>query len=353
MDFIAKTVLGVMSGTSLDGIDLALVRFEKKECWSFKFIHTATVPYTPYWQCRLQKLTRFKLEELHDLNVDYTTYLGEVIENFLENNPTEKLDFISSHGHTALHQPQKGITYQIGNLPQLSSALGHVVVCDFRVADVALGGQGAPLVPGGEVHLFTNYAACVNLGGFANITQLEQQPTIAYDITAVNVVLNALAQKQGMPYDKNGAMAASGKLITPLLNDLNALSFYSILPPKSLGVEWVESTIVPLVEHYQEESIADLLHTYTVHSAKQIAKELPEHGDVLFTGGGAFNSFLMEKIKAFSSCKIVLPENDLIEYKEALIFAFLGVLRDLQLDNCLASVTGAKHNHSSGNIFLP
>ena len=353
MDFIAKTVLGVMSGTSLDGIDLALVRFEKKERWSFKFIHAETVPYSPHWQRRLQKLTRFKLEELHDLNVDYTNYLGEVIESFLKNNPTEKLDFISSHGHTALHQPQEGITYQIGNLPQLASALGHAVICDFRVADVALGGQGAPLVPGGEVHLFTNYAACVNLGGFANITQLEQQPTTAYDITAVNVVLNALAQKQGMPYDKNGESAASGKLITSLLNELNALSFYSILPPKSLGVEWVESTILPLLEQYQEESMADLLHTYTVHCAKQIAKELPGRGDVLFTGGGAFNSFLMEKIKAFSRCNIVLPENDLIEYKEALIFAFLGVLRDLQLDNCLASVTGAKHNHSSGNIFLP
>lgn len=342
-----------MSGTSLDGIDLALVHFEKKGSWNFKFIQAETVPYSPHWQHRLQKLTHFKLEELHDLNVAYTNYLAEVIQGFLEKNPTEKLDFISSHGHTALHQPQEGVTCQIGNLPQLATALGHVVICDFRVADVALGGQGAPLVPGGEVHLFTNYAACVNLGGFANITRLEQQPTTAYDITALNVVLNALAQKQGMPYDKNGESAASGKLITSLLNELNALSFYSILPPKSLGVEWVESTILPLLEQYQEESIADLLHTYTVHCAEQIAKELPGRGDVLFTGGGAFNSFLMEKIKAFSRCNIVLPEAELIEYKEALIFAFLGVLRDLQLDNCLASVTGAKHNHSSGNIFLP
>ena len=353
MDFFAKTVLGVMSGTSLDGIDLALVHFEKEESWSFKFISSETVPYSTYWYNRLKKLTHFKLEELHDLNAAYTSYLAEVIEKFLDKHPTVKLDFISSHGHTALHQPQDGITFQIGNLPQLATTLGHTVVCDFRVADVVLGGQGAPLVPGGEVHLFKRYAACVNLGGFANITQLEQESTIAYDITAVNVVLNTLARQLGMSYDKNGAIAESGKIITPLFQALNALSFYTILPPKSLGVEWVESTIFPLLAQYQKESIADLLHTYTVHCAKQIAKELPGRGDVLFTGGGAFNLFLMEQIKVFSSCSIVLPENELIEYKEALIFAFLGVLRQQELDNCLASVTGAKHNHCSGNIFLP
>ena len=353
MKIIAKTVLGVMSGTSLDGIDLALVYFEKKESWNFKIIQAETIPYPNHWLTRLQKLTQLKLDDLRDLDAAYTNYLAKVIKEFLKKYPTEKLDFISSHGHTALHQPQQGITYQIGNLPQLATTLNHPVICDFRVADVALRGQGAPLVPGGEVHLFTDYVACVNLGGFANITQLNQQPTIAYDITAVNVVLNTLAQKQGKPYDKNGAIAASGKLIDSLFQELNALAFYFSLPPKSLGLEWVKSTIVPLLDQYHQESIADLLHTYTVHCANQIAKQLPRRGNVLFTGGGAFNSFLMEKIKVFSSCAIVLPEAELIEYKEALIFAFLGVLRDLQLDNCLASVTGAKHNHCSGNIFMP
>ena len=353
MDFIAKTVLGVMSGTSLDGIDLALIYFEKKENWNFTFIDCETVPYTARWQRRLEKLTRFSQEELHDLNVAYTDFLSEVIQGFLDKHPTEKIDFISSHGHTALHQPEVGITYQMGNLPQLASTLGHRVICDYRVADVALGGQGAPLVPGGEVHLFSNYAACVNLGGFANITQLAQQPTLAFDITAVNTVLNTLALRQGMAYDKNGALAKSGKLIEPLFHELNSLSFYVSSPPKSLGIEWVQSSIVPLLNRYGNEGSADLLHTYTMHCANQIAKELPSHGDVLFTGGGAFNSFLMEKIEMFCSCSIVLPEAELIEYKEALIFAFLGVLRELQLDNCLASVTGAKHNHCSGNIFLP
>lgn len=353
MSFVEKTVLGVMSGTSLDGIDLALVHFEHREEWRFTLQHGETIAYPSVWKNRLQQLTELSLQALRELDVEYTKFLGEVIQEFLVKHRVEKLDFVASHGHTALHQPEQGITYQIGNLPHLATSTGQQVICDFRVADVNFGGQGAPLVPGGEVYLFKDYVACVNLGGFANITQLHHDPVLAYDITAVNVVLNFLANKLGLPYDDKGRIAQSGKMIPSLFDSLNALAFYQTQPPKSLGLEWVQTTIFPLLAQYEHLAIEDLLHTYSVHSAKHIANELPKNGKVLFSGGGAFNTFLMEHIKRESSSTLVLPEKGIIEYKEAVIFAFLGVLRELNLANCLASVTGAPTDHSSGKIFYP
>mgnify|MGYP002621584199 CR=1 FL=1 len=201
MSFVEKTVLGVMSGTSLDGIDLALVHFERRKGWGFTLQVGETIAYSSAWKNRLQQLTELSSQALRELDEEYTKFLGEVIQEFLVKHRVEKLDFVASHGHTALHQPEQGITYQIGNLPHLATNIGQQVICDFRVADVNLGGQGAPLVPGGEVYLFKDYAACVNLGGFANITKLHNSPVLAYDITAVNVVLNFLANKLELHYD--------------------------------------------------------------------------------------------------------------------------------------------------------
>ena len=353
MSFIAKTVLGVMSGTSLDGVDLALVHFEKKKTWQYKLLKVETVSYPPFWQNCLQELTTYKADVLHQLDLEYTTFLGKIVLEFLARHSITDLDFVSSHGHTALHEPQKGTTYQLGNLPQLAKIIGHKVICDFRISDVALGGQGAPLVPGGEVHLFANYAACVNLGGFANITRLDNDRPLAYDITAVNVVLNHLSQRKGMTYDEEGNLAQTGKLIDALLQSLNKLPFYTENPPKSLGKEWVEQSIFPLLTGFNDCKVEDLLHTFCHHCAHQIVRALPQKGKVLFTGGGAFNTFLVSIIKEKSTCEIYLPSSNIIEFKEALIFAFLGVLREMNQNNCLASVTGAPFDHSSGKIFLP
>ena len=352
MGFIEKTVLGLMSGTSLDGIDLVLVQFQGNEAWQYSILHTETIPYSNHWITRLGAAVDLPKQDLPQLDHAYTLFLGEIIKNFLSKKRIS-IDFISSHGHTILHQPAQGITYQIGNLPLLAEVTGHKVICDFRVADVALNGQGAPLVPGGEIHLFSDYTACVNLGGFANITLLNNQPVVAFDICPVNIVMNELVKSMGLNYDNNGDIARSGLFIPELFERLNVLSFYQDVYPKSLGIEWVHTQITPLLDEYTDSSLASILHTFSKHIASQLAAQLPQQGEVLFTGGGCYNGFLMEQIQKKSTAKIVIPSPELIEFKEAIIFGFLGLLRDLDMNNCLASVTGAKHDHSSGNIFSP
>lgn len=348
------TVLGVMSGTSLDGIDLALVHFYQKERkWRFELKAATTVAYSSTWQEQLKNALSSAPAELTQLNRAYTELLSDVILNFLAAHPKEPLSFVSSHGHTVHHRPEEGYTFQLGNLPILAQQIGHKVICDFRVADVALGGQGAPLVPGGEVHLFSNYTACMNLGGFANLTLLDSSSTVAFDICAVNTVLNPLVSPLGIAFDEGGKLARDGAPIPQLLQQLNALDFYQKAPPKSLGIEWVLGEIVPLLEHFENEKVEDKLHTYSIHIAQQIAKLLPKQGRVLITGGGAYHRFLIEKIKAECFCEIEVGSPSLIDFKEAIVFAFLGVLRNLNEVNCLASVTGATQNHSSGNIFFP
>ena len=352
MSLIEKTVLGVMSGTSLDGVDLAMLHFEKKEVWEYSILATATLPYPEEWLDHLRHAVDLSKHALTVLDRDYTLYLAKIIQDFLAEQPLPP-DFVSSHGHTVLHQPDKGITYQIGNLASLAEVIGHKVICNFRVADVALGGQGAPLVPGGEVHLFSEYSACVNLGGFANISLLKNTPVVAFDICPVNIVMNALVHPLGFAYDHKGELARSGQLISDLLDQLNQLEFYQATFPKSLGIEWVKAQVNPLFKKYEERSTADILHTFCHHIAYQIIQQLPEKGPVLFSGGGCYNTFLISLIKNQAKVKIVLPSKDLIEYKEAMIFGFLGVLKELKLNNCLASVTGAQSDHASGEIFLP
>lgn len=346
-------ILGVMSGTSLDGIDLAIVRFLKNKPVDHKLIHSKTIPYPKQWLDRLSKVDRLSPTDSSALDAEYTLFLGETITDYLCQHADQHIDFISSHGHTIMHQPERGVTHQIGNLPALASITQRPVVCDFRKADVALGGQGAPLVPGGERDLFSSYAACVNLGGFANITLLDRDQPIAFDICAVNTVLNALAKQLDRDFDVNGLIAKSGQLLPDLQNALDQLPFYKKHPPKSLGVEWIDEFLAPILSSVKEEKIADVMHTYCVHIAKQIGQCLPLKGNILFSGGGCYHRFLMDQISAHSTASIVLPPKAIIEYKEAIVFAYLGLLRWENKPNCLASVTGAKNDHSSGNIFFP
>lgn len=353
MESIEITVLGVMSGTSLDGIDLAIVKFIKTNLWSFEVLETSTVPYPPEWELKLRTAIDLATKERVALDREYTLFLGERIASFLAQHQDCSIDFVSSHGHTVLHQPQHGITYQIGNLPLLAKQLQRKVICDFRTADVALKGQGAPLVPGAEIHLFNTYDACVNLGGFANISILTASQPKAYDICAVNIVMNSLAKKLGLDFDRDGELARAGKKIPTLLSALQQLPFYKKATPKSLGIEWVNAEIVPLLQHFNRHRIEDLLHTYSFHIAQEISRNLPLEGKVLFSGGGAYNLYLMEMIERESSATIVLPSSQIIEFKEAIAFAFLGVLRDLDQPNCFAQFTGSKMDHSSGKIFYP
>jgi anhydro-N-acetylmuramic acid kinase len=346
-------VLGIMSGTSLDGIDIAHIHFNNsKTSWEYEILETETIPYTREWLEKLKKAVDFSKTELTKLNEDYTILLGNTIKSFIEKHHLNNLDAISSHGHTILHQPQNGFTLQIGNLPKIAEILDLTVVCDFRVEDVKFGGQGAPLVPIGDRLLFSDYDYCLNLGGFSNISFEQNGKRIAFDISPVNTVLNFYANKLGLAYDDKGKIARSGETDLNLMEELDALSYYQKPFPKSLGFEFVKTIVLPLMESY-DISIEDKMHTFIKHIAKQTAFALLERsGKMLITGGGAYNDFLRESMQNYlPEMNLVVPDAKTLEYKEALIFALLGILKLRKEINVLSSVTGAKKNHSSGVIY--
>lgn len=347
-------VIGVMSGTSLDGIDIAHCTFTYQDRWDFEILEAETYEYPFEWVEKLKNLVNFTTSELVQLDKDYTNFLGNAIRRFCEKHELDNLDAICSHGHTAFHQPQNGLTYQIGNLPNLATILNTTVVCDFRVADVALGGQGAPLVPIGDKLLFSEYDFCLNLGGFANISSEINGQRVAYDICPVNIVLNHYANIMGFDYDAGGQIAASGKVNPYLLERLNALDFYKTPYPKSLGLEWVKATVFPLITSFSLRE-KDILRTLVEHIAVQISEEFNfrTKASILTTGGGAFNEFLIARLSDKTDNVIIISDKKIINYKEALIFAFLGVLKLRNDNNCLSSVTGAKNDHSSGRIYYP
>lgn len=347
-------VLGIMSGTSLDGVDLAHISFSLKEGrWGFEIHESDTVPYTDEWINRLKNAVDFTRDELDVLNKEYTQYLAEIINTFISSRNITILDAVCSHGHTILHQPDKGFTLQIGNRPELAALVHNKVVCDFRVQDVKLGGQGAPLVPIGDKLLFSEYDFCLNLGGFSNISFDEGDKRLAFDVSPVNTVLNHYANILGYDYDNKGSIAASGNLVPDMFDELNALEFYKKKYPKSLGFEFVKTVIFPLIEKYKAKP-EDVLHTFTIHVALQIANAVKEckEGSLLITGGGAYNDFLIEQLRNLLPGTIIkIPDDNVIQYKEALIFGLLGVLRIRGDVNVLASVTGALHDHSSGAVY--
>ncbi len=342
-----------MSGTSLDGIDLAYITFTKENNWTFQIHEAETIPYNEDWIQKLKHLTTMSLSILKQLDEHYTAYLSNSIASFIQKHQISNLDAICSHGHTALHQPEDSLTYQIGNLPKIAALTSQKVVCDFRVEDVELGGQGAPLVPIGDELLFSDYDFCLNLGGFANISTNRNNVRIAYDICPVNIVLNYYVDQLGLKYDDRGKLASKGFVHQQLLNELNKLPFYRKKSPKSLGLEWVTSEIIPLIDAFKL-STKDILRTFVEHIAVQISNEInsEENASVLVTGGGVYNDFLMACIRQKTINKMIVPDAFIIEFKEALIFGFLGVLKLRNEINCLSSVTGALKNHSSGKIYI-
>ena len=348
------SLIGVMSGTSLDGIDLVLVNFNFSETVTSSLEVFETIAYSTYWKNKLEEAVHYDSAQLFNLDNEYTAYLGKILNTFIKDYKIINLDGICSHGHTVKHQPDQGFTIQIGNLPQLAQTTNNMVVCDFRSQDVTYGGQGAPLVPIGDAILFSNYTYCLNIGGFSNISFNRNGVRIAGDICAVNTVFNHYIKKMGFEFDKGGEVARSGKLNKGPLKKLSDLNFYKQQFPKSLGIEWVEREVFPLIDQ-EEENIPDILHTYSIHAAQQIADCLDHNpkSTVLVTGGGAFNTFFIERLKSASPCTLHIPPASLINYKEALIFAFLGALKLRGETNVLSSVTGAKIDHSSGKIYMP
>ena len=344
-----------MSGTSLDGLDICYAEFRFDEKWAFKIKAAECFDYDDEWNEKLGSAHQQSETELNKLHLEFGRFIGEQTRTFLETSNLPKPDLICSHGHTILHEPDKGITLQIGDGQEIANITGITCVNDFRSLDVSLGGQGAPLVPIGDELLFSEYDACLNLGGFSNISFKENEIRKAFDICPVNIVLNELANQLGHPFDRNGELAKSGKTNETLLDQLNGLGLYKDEIRPSLAREWVESTVNPLLEEANLPEV-DLLRTFVEHVAIQIARVIETKvagGSVLVTGGGAYNSFLMERMQAYSLAELIIPEKQIIEFKEALIFAFLGVLRSENQINVLKSVTGASRDSSSGTMYFP
>lgn len=347
-------VIGIMSGTSLDGLDIAFCKLGKdRNKWNYSVVAAETISYSQEIKKLLSDCQYSSGNHLLEINNLYGKYIADAINEFLSKRNI-KADLIASHGHTIFHQPEKNLTYQVGNGAVIACHTGITTIADFRIQDVANGGQGAPLVPVGDEILFGEYSACLNLGGFSNISYNRKSQRIAFDICPVNIVLNYLAGFEGKEMDENGKIASSGKIIESLFNELESLDYYKKQPPKSLGKEWVEKNIFPLVKK-QKYATNDLIRTFTEHVSLRISEAFSEikKGEILVTGGGAFNKFLIQKITEKSKNVIIkLPEKIVINYKEALIFALLGVLRYRDEINCFSSVTGAKSDSSTGVVFL-
>ncbi len=351
-DKTSVTVLGIMSGTSLDGTDLALCRFSIKGGRTrFKILKGATIPYPAIWKQRLASISNSSAEKYFAMDALYAQYIAGLVNEFLKDAP--KPVAIASHGHTVFHQPRTGFSTQIGSGAIIAARTGITTVSDFRSVDVGLGGEGAPLVPVGDRLLFGEYEACLNLGGIANISFEKKGKRIAYDICVANMLLNYLAESLGADYDRNGDFARTGAVNKVLLEKLNSLEFYKKRGAKSMGREWFEKQIVPLFEKSRTE-IHDQLATATEHIASTLAADLNriKPATVLVTGGGAFNGYLVDLVGSKCRSKIVLPPPEIINFKEALIFALLGYLRLNNQPNSLASVTGAKCDSAGGAVYL-
>lgn len=345
-----RNVLGLMSGTSLDGMDAALVRFEIQDSSGFELLEYHHFPYPP----DLKKLVQRCFHDeriLVEVDEKFAQWTIDVIKK-VQNLSTHHFDLVGTHGQTIFHEPDKKRTVQAGNLPMIAKATGCSVVANFRTQDVLLGGQGAPLVPFGDHKLFGEYEAALNLGGFANVSvgkpQLKNGIEVAFDICPVNIVLNVFAEELGYEYDAGGEQARRGTINQWVLEELNSLEYYDRSAPKSLGSEWVEAQFLPLVDYLRPQ---DALATVCEHVAEQIFEVLGSK-KTLITGGGAFNNYLMQRIELLGG-NIYIPEKQIIEAKEAIIFALLAHERDQGRVNVLGHTTGSGITHSSGVIFRP
>jgi len=345
------SVIGIMSGSSMDGLDMALCKFyfHNKKI-KYQLIKATTISYPKNILQLLSTIRTISAELFFEKDAKYGQWIAQVLLNWMKKNHLNA-DLIAIHGHTVFHYPHKGFSVQLGNPAQIAAKIGKPVVHNFRNLDIAFQGQGAPLVPIGDKLLFSDYDACVNIGGIANI--FVQKTSTAYDICIANLALNYFAQKLNKKYDKNGTIAKKGTVHNLMLNQLNQLPFIQQKPPKSLNREYFENTYLPIIQKHSL-SIPDTLATLTEHIATQISQSIHYKSiqKVLITGGGAFNQYLVSRIKYLSPQKnIIIPDKEIVKFKEAIIFALLGYLRYLHLPNTIPTATGSIKATSSGEIF--
>lgn len=352
-----------MSGSSLDGLDIAYCLFTGSgSSWRYDLIGTWCVSYPEEWRQRLTSLTQQDVVTFLKTHADFGRYMGELVNTFIaQEGITHEVDFIASHGQTIIHQPEHGLTSQIGDGASISAVTGLPVVCDFRTADVAHGGQGAPIVPIGDRILFSEYSHCLNLGGIANIScQVNDERIVGYDVCAANSLLNAIAEQLGQPFDVDGKLSTAGQVDDALLRELNSSPYFEKDYPKSLNAVLVMKLIEPVRRHHHISS-QDKLATACEHVALQVAIEMnriykregwsrTDDHKLLVTGGGAFNQRLVAGLREHSAIPVEVPTSELVKFKEAIVMGLLGVLRVENRVNCLAQVTGASRDTIGGVI---
>jgi anhydro-N-acetylmuramic acid kinase len=364
-------VIGLMSGSSLDGLDIAYVHLQETGGrWSMEIQQTACIPYNHEWVEKLRGAIRLSALDYMLLHTDYGHFIGKAVNQFIEDHHLEhKVDMIASHGHTTFHMPLRGMTGQIGDGASIAAETRLPVISDLRALDLAFGGQGAPIVPIGEKLLLGDYGFLLNLGGIANLSfryanENKEDQYHAFDVSPANRVLNMIVKRDGLLMDEGGKIAASGKLDTKLLAALERLDYYGLAYPKSLANDFGTDVVFPMVSG-AKLSTADALNTFIEHIASQLKKDIteivgrhhiqPEGQQLLVTGGGALNNYLVERIVANLEplgIKVVVPDRQLIEFKEAVVMALIGVLRWREEYNVLSSVTGARRDSIGGALWL-
>lgn len=357
-------VIGLMSGSSLDGLDIAYCEINCDESnWSYQIKIAETIPFTPKWKLRLEKLVLQNAVTYIKTHAYLGHYFGELTKAFIEKHKLfDEVDFIASHGQTVFHQPDKGFTSQIGDPSAIAVKTGLPVIADFRNVDVALEGQGTPIAPVVDKLFFSKYRFLLNMGGIANLTFQENGvPKAAFDITPVNLILNKMAGKMHLDFDRDGDIARSGNIIDNLYSDLNQSHYYAKDYPKSLSGGWVSKVMAPLVARYREP-IPDKLRTLCEHISYQIAEAIKlvaeregavisENEQMIVSGGGALNKYLVELIDQKSPVTVVVPDEQTIHFKESLLMCLMGVLRVRNEVNCISAVTGSKFDNIGGAIY--
>ncbi len=356
------SVVGLMSGSSLDGLDIAFIEFEENGGkWNFDIVKYACIAYTPQMKASLQQAPGMSAIDYLLLHTQYGRLIGQEVNRFIEENKLDhRVQLVASHGHTVFHLPAKNMTAQLGDGATIAAVTGINVVSDLRAVDIAFGGQGAPIVPIGEKLLFSQYHFCLNLGGIANISSHVNDNFIAFDICAANRILDVLVAKLGKYYDDNGNVAATGNLAPDLLIALNDLEYYRQPYPKSLDNSFGLNLVVPLINGFGLET-ADALHTYVEHIAYQLALACKPFATdntprrMLVTGGGAHNTYMVQKITEYLKplhLQVEVPDKIIVNYKEALIMALIGLLRWREEYNVLSSVTGASRDSINGAVWM-
>jgi len=363
----AKTyhAIGLMSGSSLDGLDIAFCKFEveNNNISTWKLLKAETIPFAEMWQSRLAHLPQQSALIYAKTHTYFGHYMGELVIDFMSRNNILP-DFIASHGHTIFHHPDKRMTAQIGDGGALAATTGLKVIADFRTQDIAIGGEGTPLAPAADKYLFGGYDFYLNIGGIANVSCNVNGKMIAFDIGGANQILNGLAHLVDQEYDAGGKIAANGEIVNVLLQEVNSMDYFSKKYPKSLDNQWVIQNLLKKYREYPESvenrmrTAVEQLAEQTVSSVLQIIENeglTNKQYRMLATGGGVFNSFLMQRMQILFKEKIdleiVIPKQEIIEFKEAILMALLGVLRMENMPNCLASVTGASRDTVGGAIY--